>query len=569
MKLTKREARGVVILFLLFILIFFCVALFMKIQFPKKITIISDNKIPYDSDKSVMVESCDEKSPELTEYVYVEGTSLFLNGEEYIIQGVCASNGVAASPEVYDVDMMSEDDYKEISSLGMNTVRFLFNYNLLEDDSNPYVYKDAGWEWIDMNLEWAEKYGVHVILDCHLSQGGIPATGGNSYIWTVGEEKQERLVAMWKAIAERYCNNTTVLGYGLVNEPTIDTNKESDWSALANRLRDTIRSVDKNHVLFVQRAFLEKDRSYVYPELEDNNWVLEIHKYPSTDMRFVKAFYELPEDYFYYGNDTIVARRKNATEKETLEYSVYNNRDTKISNEWTEYSFTFTAPEGSNHAYLLFEILNLKDAQKISICDVSISKRDGREIYNLIYNIGDEYTSYSSMETAKIDYLSSQNIISVRGASNYVTFADNSYFRFFKLEEKQEYILKFKLRAEPGLDINTYVNTKIKCYDAEKIYMLNKEFLDYLLNGEELSECYEVPIYYGEVGIDRNAYNENRGIDLLSADMLSWLVDNKCNFTWFAWHEPNYGIYTSSGLEMKENPNILLMEQFERVLINK
>lgn len=542
--------------------------LFWKKQFQSDITIIVEDSVPLDSSENVILESIDEKECEQASYAYTKGTSIFLNGEEYIIQGVCVSNGVAASPKVYDIDMMSEADYEEIAALGMNTVRFLFNYNLLEDDSNPYVYKDTGWEWIDMNIEWARKYDIHIILDCHLSQGGVPATGGNRGIWTAGEDKQERLVAMWNAIAERYCDNTTVLGYGILNEPIIDTYVESDWSLLANRLKETIRSVDKNHILFIQGAFLGEYSSYVYPEIEDDNWVLEIHKYPSTDMKFIKAFFELPEEYFYYGNDTIVVQRKDATEKESLVRYVYN-KENEITSEWTEYSYIFTAPQGSNHAYLLFEILNLNEEQKIEICDISISECSGKEIYNFKYNLRDEYTSYSSKETAKIEYLSSKNIINVKGATNYAAFADNSIFRFFNLNENQEYILKFKMKSETGLDRNTHVKARIKCYDAENIYMLNEEFLDYLLNSEELSKQYGVPIYYGEIGIDRKLYNENRGIDVMSYDILNWLVNNKCNFTWFTWHEPNYGIYTSSGLEPKKNPNTLLIQQFESVLESK
>ena len=232
MKPTKRGIRSVIVVLLFLVVEILCAIVLISSKSEEDITIILDGKTPHTSGDGIVEESKEG-------YVYTEGTSLFLNGEEYIIQGVCASNGVAASPSIYDVDMMTEVDYEEIASLGMNTVRFLLNYNLLEDDNNPYVYKDTGWEWIDMNLEWAEKYGLHVILDCHLSQGGIPSNGGNSGIWIAGEEKQERLVAMWKAIAERYYNNTTVLGYGLLNEPLIDTNRASDWHALANRLKET------------------------------------------------------------------------------------------------------------------------------------------------------------------------------------------------------------------------------------------------------------------------------------------------------------------------------------------
>lgn len=562
MNLVKRGAISTLsILMLLAIEILFAV-MYEEGNRNEEITVISENVVACSSGEEYLESS---RINDMTGYVYTKGTSLWLNGEEYIIQGVCASNGVAASPSVYDIDMMTESDYREIAELGMNTVRFLFNYNLLEDDNNPYVYKKTGWEWIDINLEWAKKYGIHVILDCHLSQGGIPSNGGNTGVWTIGEEKQERLVAMWRAIAERYCNNTIVLGYGLLNEPLIDTNNPSDWHALANRLKDTIRDVDKNHVLIVQRALLEMDRSYVYPELNDSNWVLEIHEYPTVDMKLVKRYFELPESYLYYGNDTIVVRRDKPLEKMTLEYSVFHD-PIEISNNWTEYVFEFTAPKGINHAYILFEILNLKESQEIQLSDIILTREDGSVIYNMQYNIKNEYNFYSDKETATMDYLSSENLIKIKGATNYVAFADNSVFRFFNLEENKKYTLRFKLRRNSALNFDTSVNAKIKCYDAEQIYMLDDEFLTYLLNGQKLEESYGVPIYYGEIGIERIGYEAGRGIDKLSNDIITWLVDNECNFTWFTWHEPNYGIYTSSGLDPKNNPNILLLEQMKRAL---
>ena len=184
----------------------------------------------------------------------------------------------------------------------------------------------------------------------------------------------------------------------------------------------------------------------------------------------------------------------------------------------------------------------------------------------IICNTKNEYNFYSDKETATMDYLSSENLIKIKGATNYVAFADNSVFRFFNLEENKKYTLRFKLRRNSALNFDTSVNAKIKCYDAEQIYMLDDEFLTYLLNGQKLEESYGVPIYYGEIGIERIGYEAGRGIDKLSNDIITWLVDNECNFTWFTWHEPNYGIYTSSGLDPKNNPNILLLEQMKRAL---
>ena len=105
-----------------------------------------------------------------------------------------------------------------------------------------------------------------------------------------------------------------------------------------------------------------------------------------------------------------------------------------------------------------------------------------------------------------------------------------------------------------------------KEYKTAKLYTLNKDYTEKLLDYGELKAKYNVPLFYGEIGVQRNAYNENRNILSLSSDILNWLTSNSCNYTWFSWHEPNYGIYTSSGLDPKSNPNNELLKQIADVV---
>lgn len=40
-------------------------------------------------------------------------------------------------------------DFRAISAYGLNVARLPFNYKLLEDDANPFVYKQSGWNVLD------------------------------------------------------------------------------------------------------------------------------------------------------------------------------------------------------------------------------------------------------------------------------------------------------------------------------------------------------------------------------------------------------------------------------------
>lgn len=500
-------------------------------------------------------------------FAHTNGTDIYIGNDKYVIKGVVASNAVASLPSTYDVDMMTEADYKEISELGFNTVRFLFNYNILEDDNNPYVYKQSGWDWFDMNIEWAKKYGIHLILDCHLSPGGVPSTGGNQSVWVPGEEKQERLVAMWNAIAARYKDNDTILAYGLLNEPFVDNGDSNAWNNLISRMVKAIRSSDKNHMLMIQRAQIGDNKKYLYPSVSDNNWVLEVHKYPNVDMKLVERYFVIPDDYFYYGNTSIVGYRNadKSTESNTSSASLGNNAG--LSNEWKAYSFDFVAKD-SNNAYLLLEVSNLGENQKVEVSDLSVVC-EGKEIYNMTHNLDDKYTSWAKDDLGSINYSAFNNLISVTGKATYLSLADNSVFRYFGVEQGKTYTVSLKVRTQTGIADKTVLKVTAKEYKTSDICLLNKDYTAKIMDCSDIQKNYNVPIYYGEVGIPRNLYGGNRKMEDLSYDILNYLNQNSCNYTWFTWHEPNFGIYTSSGLEPKSNPNEVLREQVKLIINQK
>jgi len=51
------------------------------------------------------------------------------------------------------------------------------NYVTFEDDAAPNVYKQAGWDWLDLNVQWAKAHGIHLIFNMHVPQGGFQSNG--------------------------------------------------------------------------------------------------------------------------------------------------------------------------------------------------------------------------------------------------------------------------------------------------------------------------------------------------------------------------------------------------------
>jgi endoglucanase len=76
-------------------------------------------------------------------------------GKEVWLKGVSFGNEVWSNNPL-PVNHHTEKDFRRVASMGMNVVRFYLNYKTLEDDQQPYTYKQEGWNWIDKNIAWAK-----------------------------------------------------------------------------------------------------------------------------------------------------------------------------------------------------------------------------------------------------------------------------------------------------------------------------------------------------------------------------------------------------------------------------
>ncbi|MFW6238449.1 MAG: glycoside hydrolase family 5 protein [Halanaerobiales bacterium] len=179
---------------------------------------------------------------------------------------------------------ISEGDFEFLSDIGANVVRLPFNYRLFEDDMYPGEYLERGFEYIDRAVEWARKYNIYIILDFHALPGwqnrGWHSDNPHhiSLLWD-NRDFQERVKGIWEFIAGRYSEEKIIAGYDLMNEP------EAPSIEILNdfycELVQTIRTVDKNHIIFLEgnnyaSEFEGFNISY------DDNLALSSHNYTTV-----------------------------------------------------------------------------------------------------------------------------------------------------------------------------------------------------------------------------------------------------------------------------------------------
>jgi aryl-phospho-beta-D-glucosidase BglC (GH1 family) len=189
-----------------------------------------------------------------------------------------------------------EKHFASIKEIGFNVARLNLTYRIFEDNADPGNWKESGWELIDRLIGWGKKYGLYLILDMHVAPGGAGIVSCMGCGWRTWDEQayQDRFKALWRAIAERYADETQMAAYDLLNEPA-PTESASQWQSLAQALIDEIREVDKNHLIIVEMPVWIFDKNNDSPLGNYDTNVLSSFQFLVNDENVIYDFhYYLP-----------------------------------------------------------------------------------------------------------------------------------------------------------------------------------------------------------------------------------------------------------------------------------
>jgi aryl-phospho-beta-D-glucosidase BglC (GH1 family) len=223
---------------------------------------------------------------EIGEVVALRGVNLgnylliepWLNGWEngvtdyYTIRKIltdrCGAAGREEILQTYRDSYLTEVDFDIMMRLGLNLIRLPFYYGELQDDEGNLL--PDGFAKLDRVIEASADRGMYVLLDMHGAPGAQSKechTGRCDYnkLFQGTEEEQTmfqaRTVALWESIADRYQDNTAVMGYDLLNEPMgvigewgpfyFQTGLHVLWE-FYDRLYDAIRAKDPNHIIVME-----------------------------------------------------------------------------------------------------------------------------------------------------------------------------------------------------------------------------------------------------------------------------------------------------------------------------
>lgn len=177
-------------------------------------------------------------------------------------------------------NFITEEDFKQVASWGMNCVRLPFHYKIAAQAKSI--------SYLDQAIAWARKHKVYLILDLHAAYGAqnsdwhSDSLNGRAQLWTKGSNRQ-KTYALWEKLADRYKDETIIAGYDILNESVLD-----DAGLLNKFYRESIKAIrrsDKNHLLFIEGKHWAQVID-VLDDFNDDNWAYSIHFYEPMEFTF-------------------------------------------------------------------------------------------------------------------------------------------------------------------------------------------------------------------------------------------------------------------------------------------
>jgi endoglucanase len=192
-------------------------------------------------------------------------------------------------------------DIDSMASWGFNSIRLPIHFGLftlpVKDEPTPgkNTWLPTGFKMVDSLLSWCKQDHIYLILDLHAAPGGegndLPISDRHPDEPSLWQSKanQDKTVALWQKLAERYKNQPYIGGYDILNETNWgfddpkDTHGQNEQKnvPLRNlfiRITNTIRKVDKKHIIYLEGNGFANNYNGMFP-LWDNNLVISFHKY--------------------------------------------------------------------------------------------------------------------------------------------------------------------------------------------------------------------------------------------------------------------------------------------------
>jgi endoglucanase len=504
-------------------------------------------------------------------FVRRRGASLVAGADDRPVrlQGVCFGNGVWGNPASAPASHHSEIDLDRVRDMNMNAIRFYLNDALLQSG--------AAWDWIDRNVAWARSRGVYLVLNMHVPPGGFQSLGDGMALWNDAANR-DRLRSQWRQVAERYRAEPVIAGYDLVNEPIVPTSIDQ-WQDLASSLVREIRSVDTNHLIVVERLNGVKGKWETYGglnflSLADAGIVHTFHYYSPIEYTHQHTSWTGLGEGGPYPDPNVLQVPSDVTWKTTT------GSDPALpagDSGWTYYEGVRWKAEDASIIVGKPVFASDKNAGTAYFDDFTVLEYDeGGRVARQIARMNVESLSgwsFWANNGAGRMFLADEGhgdraSIAIAGTTDWANATHNG-LRFEVVRGRSYQISGWMkgVSAQSGNGSRLRLDFESSPSGARPMRRDKDGMAALLAPWVAWGRAQGVPLYVGEIGLNRACFEGGRGGLRWAEDMIDLLRANDLHFTWHAYHEGAFGLYRNdAGLPDPSQANDGLIALFRRTL---
>jgi endoglucanase len=210
---------------------------------------------------------------------------------------VSANNGTRYRGTMIN-PLLVEDDFRVLASWNANHVRWQllwggFPHGPADKGDIPAyeAWLETALDHLDSLLPFFRQVGIKVLLDLHTPPGGRDAN--DKWPLFYNQTFQDAFIAVWEKMANRYKNETQIMGYDIVNEPDDRDLAPGllSWRDLAIAVIPRIRAIDSLHPIIVEAS--PGGGSSTLPKFEPvpfDNIIYSFHMYEPYQFVYQNVF---------------------------------------------------------------------------------------------------------------------------------------------------------------------------------------------------------------------------------------------------------------------------------------
>ncbi len=289
-------------------------------------------------------------------------------GEEQVYQTLVKRFGTETVHELfktYRSNWITETDYKNVASLGMNVVRLPIWYrNFQSDDNGTWYRKENGeidFSELDEVVALCKKYNLYLIIDLH----GLPGYQndydhcGQSKSMSLfddtekGKRYREVVTDFWVELASHYKGETAIAMYDLMNEPlgtniTRDGSFQQTFWDFSNDLYKAVRKVDPDHIISMEAIW--DPSAIASPDVYGwKNIVYQEHLYDITNFTILRKVNEI-RDCGYNAPFYIGEFYPRGLTTFGYLFTIFNSRGLS----WTTWTYKGAGPDADKSPWFLY-----------------------------------------------------------------------------------------------------------------------------------------------------------------------------------------------------------------------